>query len=282
MDHFQLQERRTPRRGRAARAHCRGGGHARLRLFARHARTPRARVPRGPVRARAEAAHRLCREVQSQHCRAQGAAAAGLRRRRGLGRRDWSVRWPRACRQRTSCFPASARPTREMCRGSTQGSASSTSRARKRAASSPNRRRARGSRRRRTARQSRCRCEDSRQDLDRQGGEQVRRPDDRAPRRSSASLPRCDGLNLRGLAVHIGSQLAGPRTAGSGLRQGRRAGERPARAGPYHHPRRSGRRAWACPTRRTKTLPSSGRIRRDGRARDRRAGACTSCSSRAG
>ena len=148
------------------------------------------------------------------------------------------------------------------------GSASSTSSSRKKARCSPRSPQRGGTARRRgAARQPRCRCRHPCQDLDRQGGEQVRRADRPGARHLRPARRRCPGSTCaasRSISAASSFDLAPLEAA---YRPDRRAGRRTARRRPSDRPRRSRRRARrALQARRRAAEP--GRLWRDGRARD--------------
>ena len=257
MDHFQLRNGELYAEDVAAGADRRGSRHAGLRLFARDARAARAGVPRG-ARCDPAQAHRLRGEGQPQPRGAARARPRGLRRRRRLGRRDEARAGGGHRRPRHRLLGRRQDRARDGRRRSTPGSASSTSSSRRRASSCPRSPTARGcSARLRAARQSRRRCRHARQDLDRQGRQQVRRRRiDLTPPASTPGWRRCPGLEMRGLAVHIGSQLADLAAARTGVRQGRRAARR--RCAPPGTPSATSTSAAgsACPTSAGDELPS--------------------------
>ena len=116
------------------------------------------------------------------------------------------ARWPPAFQPRKSCSPASARPRVKWTPRWTPTSFASTRiRARTRTAQHPRPGNAQG-RADLLPHQSRCRCEDPRQDLDRQEGRQVRHlwRGAQAVYKHAAGLP---GVRVTGIDMDIGSQI---------------------------------------------------------------------------
>ena len=149
----------------------------------------------------------LCGEGQFQP---GGADDAGPPRRRHGCRLRGRIA-PRAGRRRApanaSHFPASARRAAEMAFALEAGIFCFNVESEPELQRSPEvaRRGPRGAGR--AARQSRCRREDPREDLHRQGREQIRHSDLAARARSSPSRARCPASRSTGVDMHIGSQI---------------------------------------------------------------------------
>ena len=116
MDHFDLRDGVLHAEDVPLARDRRRGRHARLRLFARDARAPRARVPRGAGRCRATSHIAFAVKANPNLAVLTRARAARATAPTSSRAASWPARWRRACRPRTSSFRASARRAAELRR----------------------------------------------------------------------------------------------------------------------------------------------------------------------
>ena len=274
MDHFHLRDGVLHAEDVPLRAHRRGGRHAGLRLFARHAGAPRAGVPRGAGRRCAQphiafavkanpnlavlrvlAARGLSAPTSSRAASWTRALAAGMAAggHRVLGRRqDRATSWSRALDAGIGQFNLEMRGRGRRAGRDRRGARACARRAR--CGSIPTSMPAPTTRSRPARRENKFGV-----------------PIDRAPAIYAAAGRAARASRCAALAVHIGSQLAELEPLEAAFdKLGALIAELRAR-GPHGHPRRSRRRARRALQGRRR-LPEPGRIRRDGRAGHARTG----------
>ena len=207
--------------------------------------TLRAALPRaGRGLRRARRAHLLCRQGQLQPGRARAPWRGSAPAWTSSPRASCGARWRPACRPTRSSSPASARRARRWRTRSSEGilgfnvESEPELRGAERGGGEP-RPHARAS----PARQPGRRCQDARQDLHRQGGEQVRHSVSTTRRSSTRKARRLPGIAVAGIHMHIGSQITDLAPFRDAFRADARAGASScARDGHTHRASRHRRR----------------------------------------